>query len=172
MADQCLLDVPLIDKKGMYLHQWKKALDLAVQRKQIQNRVRAQDEMDDHLCQLRKMQGCRQETRVRQRSIIKFCKLTRSAASTGRPLKQHKIHPSQLIYLGFDRLRVPAQRELPGILENDPDNNGKWSYRCTIPHLVWTAFPTVSPQGLIDRWSVLCPRECLLSLGCLNNKIM
>ena len=49
---------------------------------------------------------------------------------------------------------------------NHGNEAGEWPLRCTTPHLMWTAFPTVSSHGLRDRWSVLCLRDCLLSLGC------
>ena len=87
--------------------------------------MQVREEMMAHLNQLRQRQGTRQNYTARQMSITEFVTWEGSAASTGRLLEQHEIHPSQLQYIGFDRLRVPAQHELPGIKESKPDNGGK-----------------------------------------------
>ena len=67
--------------------------------------------------------------------------------------------------------RVWSLHQINCCLEKAVDNVEWWLeiFSITTPHLVWTAFPTVSPHGLKDVQSTICLWECLFLLGCFNN---
>ena len=55
-ADQHLLEIDLTDKKGMFLHHWKRALKVTVNRECACHKRQIREEMTAHLAQIRRRQ--------------------------------------------------------------------------------------------------------------------